>query len=271
MPRVQPQSNACAVPGCARPVERTGIRVILALVSLGLVLSHGPAASAQDEAFTGPDIRTGTRFKQVPETADQAEARGLQKRIAKCVFFRNKDTVRELLAHSDMDRIDFAAFDQEAETLFDDLDVAECMGTVMRSSQYRMYMRIPYPTLRNLLAEEVYLQDNKGGVVLPANAPRDLDSRYGYQRLNPRTAALTQVGDCMTHSSIDDTHAFLESRPGSRDEVAAFEALAPTVIACLDTSEDEVALPISMIRQITADALWARSHYGAAAAQGASE
>lgn len=246
------------------------MRALLALV-VAPVLIWGVPVTAQDDAerFLEPGLQTGTRFKQVPETAEQGEARGLQKRVAKCVYFRNKDVVRTLLAHSDMDRIDFDAFDQASETLFDDLDVAECIGTVMRSSQYRMYMRIPYATLRNLLAEEVYLQDNKKALVLPTDAPRDLENRYGYEGLNPRTAALTQVGDCVAHSGVGNAHAFLESRPGSSDEEQAFEALAPIVVACLDTEEEEVALPISMIRQLTADALWARSHYGADAAKGA--
>tara|TARA_R110002072_G_scaffold81181_22_gene186170 strand:+ start:4077 stop:4826 length:750 start_codon:yes stop_codon:yes gene_type:complete len=244
---------------------------LIALAAAGAALATASPGQAQDEVdrFLEPGLQTGTRFKRAPETADQGEARGLQKRVAKCVYFRNKDASRELLAHSDMDRIDFDAFGQASDTLFEDLDVAECIGTVMRGSQYRMYMRIPYSTLRNLLAEEVYLQDNKVAVAIPANAPRDLENRYGYERLNPRTAALTLVGDCVTHSSVDDAHAFLESRPGSSDEEAMFDALAPTVVACHDTDEEEVALPISMIRQITADALWARSHYGAAAAQGA--
>lgn len=249
------------------------MRALFALATVGAVLICGSPALAQDavDRFLEPGLQTGTRFKQVPETADQAEARGLQKRIAKCVYFRNKSTVRAMLAHSDMDRIDFDAFDQEADTLFDDLDVAQCIGTVMRGSQYRMAMRIAHATLRNLLAEEVYLQDNKDAVTLHADAPRNLENRYRYARLNPRTAALTQVGDCVTYSGINEAHAFLESFPGSSDEERTFEALAPKVVACLDTDEEEVALPVSMIRQITADALWARSHYGAATAQGASD
>jgi hypothetical protein len=242
--------------------------VALALAALACAV---PAA-AQDEdgerkrdRFLAPDSQIGTRFLRAPETAQESEARERQKRLARCIFYGRKDEVREVLANSDFDRIDFAATRFTGETFFDELDFTNCLGRAMKNSQYKIYVTMPYGTLRNLLAEEAYLHDNKDAPVLAAGAPTVIKARFALTKGGPRAGALAEVADCITYRDAARAHAFLTEIPGTKGETEALEALGPTLITCLDVKEAP-KLSTSMVRQMIADGLWSRSHHGAFAA-----
>jgi len=234
------------------------------LVALGLLIGMCAPAMAQDnvDRMMEPEIQTGTRFKQAPETAQEKEARDLQKRVARCVTYRNKKQVRQLLINSDYDRIRFEEAGIEPATMFDDLDVGDCLGRAMKHSTYRIHMRMPLGTLRNLLTEEVYLMDNKKPMQLASDAPKYLEVREAERRLGPRAGVLAELADCVTHTDIAAADELLRNRPGSEGESEALEALYPAFAQCgLETSEDS-NLDKSMIRSVLADGLWARSYYG---------
>lgn len=239
---------------------------LLGAVVAGLFVSAPVFAQDEDwererDRFLRPESQVGTRFKQSPETAEESDARQMQKRIAKCVFYRNKDDVRALLVNSDFDRIDFDAIESDPDTLFDDLDFGDCLGRAMKHSQYKIYATMRYSTLRNLLAEEAYLKDNDEASKLSEGAPKVLTSRFAFENGGPRAEVLAELSDCITYRNLPAADAVLRERPGTDDELEALDALGTTLVTCLDT-EDPPEFSASMVRQLIADGLWARSHYG---------
>ena len=244
----------------------------LALIPL---LALSVAAVAQDTAeeserkmdrFMAPVSEIGTRFKRAPETAGQAESRDMQKRIAKCVFYRNKDDVRALLAKSDFDWIDFDALGRDAGTFYDEIDFGDCIGSAMKHSTYRMAVRMPYGTLRNLLAEEAYLKDYKQAPTISADSATVIEDRYAFTDGGPRAQSLALVADCLTYRDMAGVHAVLDTRPGSKGEGEAIDALGPTIMVCLEADEMP-DIDTSMLRQVIADGAWARAHYTSEAAE----
>ena len=234
----------------------------LALAAAGPVAAQDSDLERKRDRFLAPDIQTGTRFARAAETAQESDARQMQKRIARCVFFGNKDEVRELLANSDFDRIDFAATSFTGEEFFDQIDFSQCIGRAMKQSQYKVWVQMQYSTLRNLLAEEVYLKDNKDAPVLAEGAPTLIKDRFAFTRGGPRAGVMAEVSDCVTYRNGAGAHAFLDSVPGNKGETEALEALWPTLLTCLET-EDPPELSTSMLRMMIADGMWARSYYGA--------
>ncbi|MWV27909.1 hypothetical protein [Aurantiacibacter rhizosphaerae] len=233
-----------------------------------LALSSVPA-QAQDARENNNGLQTGTRFEREPETPDAAKGRWMQKRVANCVFNRDKDAVREILANSDFYSIQFDSIDSDPETLFDDLNVEHCIGRLMRGADnrvYHTYMQIQYSTLRNLLAEEAYLQDFDGPPAVGADTAQHIAERFDGRAVHPQISTMASMVDCMTYRAGAQTHALLRARPGSDDEEEAINALGPVIVSCANTNEDQLQIPTSLIRQMAADGLWSRSYYGSTAA-----
>lgn len=234
-----------------------------AMLGLALALA-ATSAQAQVPDENNASMATGTRFKKAPESPDAAKGRWMQKRVANCVSNRSKDEVRKLLANSNFYSIDFEQAGFEAETMFDDLGVSYCIGRLMRGADnrvYQMYMQIQYSTLRNLLAEEVYLQDfDSPPAIVPGSAP-DVAGRFDGRRVHPQISTMAALADCLTFNAPQASHDLLEARPGSGKEEGAIEVLGPIVASCANTSESEMTVATSLIRQMAADGLWSRGHY----------
>lgn len=218
-------------------------------------------AAAQDYRFPEEESAIGTRFMKQPENAGRDEARELQKRVARCSVYLNKELSRDLLANSDPVRIDFAGFDADPGTLMDDLDIGECIGRAMKHSTYQMQMRFQYATLRALIAEEVYLMDNDRPLTLPSDSSEFIEARKGARSLHPRAEGIAKLADCIVYNGTTQSDALLRSTIASKDEDAAIEALYPALMKCGLGGEKEVALDYSMLRQVVADGLWSRSYY----------
>lgn len=224
---------------------------------------------AQDPGENNNGLQTGTRFEREAETADAAQARWMQKRVANCVFNRNKEEARKILANSNFYSIQFDAIEQDPETLFDDLGVDFCIGRLMRGADnrtYRIYMQIQYSTLRNLLAEEAYLQDFDGPPAIDPATPQEVTGRFDGSGVHPQVNTMASLVDCLTYHASEQTHNLLRARPGSDDEEEAVTALGPVIVSCANTQEQQLQIPTSLIRQMAADGLWSRSYYGSTAA-----
>jgi hypothetical protein len=240
--------------------------MIRAATTLNLLLSatalaFGTGASAQDLPEIEGEQQIGTRFLQEPESVEAGRARQMQKVVARCSFNRNKDEATELLAKSDFFQIDYDALDTDAEEVFEDFNIDDCIGRAMRQSEFKMYMQFPHRTMRNLLAEEAYLHYQRDPIAADAIGPDELGNRYRMARFYPPTAAIFSTGDCISRTAPETAHALLDSRPTSDDESEAFEQLLPVFGTCMKTGEKEVKLQISMVRQMVADAMWARMYY----------
>ena len=237
---------------------------LLSIVAFPATAQESDAERERDR-FLRPEAPLGSRFKQEPETASVADARQMQKRVAKCVYYGNKDEFNSLLANSDFGRIDFSALDFEAEDFFDEIDFGRCLGRAMKQSQYKIYVSMRYDTLRNLVAEEAYLYANKDAPVREDGAPTLIAARFANQNGGPGSAVLAEVSDCISYRNPRAAHELLETTPGTSGEQDALETLYPTLLTCLET-EQAPDLDTTMVRLMVADGMWARSHHGAFAA-----
>ncbi|MEP2736314.1 MAG: hypothetical protein ABJP34_08440 [Erythrobacter sp.] len=243
------------------------MRFLLIAIAVGL-MAVSPAAAQRS---SGSESQIGTRFKQKAQTPDADEGRAMQKRVARCVLYRNKKLVREVLANSDPVSIYFTELGMDSAKLFDELDVDHCLSRSMKNSAYRMYMRIKFRTLRALLAEEAYLMDNKKSIFLGKGAPEYLEKREGETGMHPSAVAMAKYADCMTFNALPQSDDLLRSRPGSKAESEAITALYPALEKCNLVTEGGPEIDQSVTRMLIADGLWSRAHYGASAVAEASE
>ncbi|MDE1466620.1 hypothetical protein [Aurantiacibacter sp. D1-12] len=235
---------------------------IAVATAIGLLATQ---ATAQDYPDNNSGMQTGTRFLREPENATAAEARWMQKRVVNCVWNRNEDEVRDLLANSDFYQIDWDAIDMTPDSAFDDLEVTYCIGRLMRGAAnnvYQTYMRIPFSTLRNALAEEAYLGDFDGPPMIAPNHVVDIYARFNGERVHPQVSTMAAMADCIVYNALETSHALMRARPGSDGEGEVIEQLGPVVAACANSSEDELSVQNGLVRQLVADGLWSRSHYG---------
>jgi len=243
----------------------------LATVLVGCMTLALPA-TAQD---IDPELRddnnatmqTGTRFLKEPETASASEARYMQKRVARCVFDRRKSKVRDVLRNSNFYEIDFDALPYEMNEMFDELGFASCLGRLMRGADnttYQMYGSMRYSTLRNLLAEEAYIEDFDGPPAIGPTDTQDIASRFGGARVHPQISVMASMADCVTFNAAQASDDLLRSRPGSKREDEAVETLGPVFATCANSSEPELSISNSLIRQIVADGMWTRASASAA-------
>ncbi len=242
---------------------------LASLVAVSVVLPGTAMAQVEDFPDNNSGMQTGSRFSRAPETADQAEARWMQKRVANCVWNRNEDEVRRLLANSDFYQIDYAEAGVNSDTLFDDLEVGYCMGRLMQGVANRtlqMYMQIQYSTLRNLLAEEAYLNDFDGPPVIAPDHVVDIAARFDGQRPHPQVRTMAAMADCVTFNRPQAAHDMLRARPGSGREQEIVDQLGPVIAACANSREDELTIASSLVRQLVADGMWSRMHYGSSTA-----
>jgi len=234
------------------------------LLAIALLFGMAMPASAQryDGELENPDrSQIGSRFKRASETAGEIETRRLQRRVARCVYDRHEELSDKILAHSSFGRIDFTAIEVDPDDLFDALDVDRCIGRAMKHNTYSMHMRIRFSTLRNLLAEEAYLEANDDPLTLDAATPALLTNRYLYDSMSKRDSAIANMSDCLVHADPAGSHAVLAELPGSDGEGEAIEALSGALGKCLGSGAS-TGVSGSMIRQVLADGLWSRSHFG---------
>lgn len=233
-----------------------------ALVFAGPAVAQDLESDGRLDRFLSPDSQIGTRFKQAPETASAADGRQMQKRIAKCVYYGKKEELNTLLANSDFDQIDFEKTGFDRSDFFDQINFGRCLERAMKASQYKIYMRIQYSTLRNLIAEEAYLYATKDAPTRAEGAPTKIGQRFAVKQGGVRAEVLAEVSDCVSYRNPALAHDFLETTPGTSKETDAFEALAPTLVTCLE-ADSMPNVNTSMVRQIVADGMWARNYYGA--------
>ncbi len=235
--------------------------VALALACAAMVAT--PIAAQDERISRNDDLQTGTRFKRGVENPDQGKQRDMQKRVARCVVYRNKDLSREFLAKSDSTNIDFSAIDIEPDALFDEFDVADCLGRAAKNGTLSIYMQIPFRTLRNLMAEEVYLMDQKKALTISADAPIMLANRFYAPGNSGSAEVMAELSDCIVYHGAAPAHDFVKTRPGTNDEADALDALYGPLVECAGKSIANAEIDLSSIRTVIADGLWARAHYGA--------
>lgn len=233
-------------------------------------------ASAQREF--DPDrvdkSQIGSRFKIAEESVDNADMRKMQKRMIRCTVSGDRELARELLRKSDPASIDHGKLSISYGEMMEKMNFDRCMIRAMPRSARMMRIRYKPSVVRNLIAEEIYLHDNKQPLEIGEDAPEYLANRY---YAGGRAYAMAEVparlADCIVHRAPAKAHALIDANPTSSGEREAADALSEVVDSCLPGDSGEVSLTLSQLRAYVADGLWSRSHYGplASSAEGGEE
>ncbi|QFT77995.1 hypothetical protein [Erythrobacter sp. THAF29] len=228
----------------------------------GALITAAIALTATVAAAQDGDLQTGTRFMLYADPIDQTDMRVLQKRIVRCAAMNAKENARELLLNSDPVTVDASGIEHDYQEFMAEFDLPRCIGRAMPPSARRMGIRFDNKTLRNLLAEEMYLYENKKGITIPESAPVILENRF-YAGGEPyrMAKAPADLADCVVHTAPDKAHALLKANPTTRKESDAANALLPVFDRCADDAGEQ-QLTLAQMRAVVADGLWSRAHYG---------
>ena len=209
----------------------------------------------------------GSRFKIAEEAIDNSDMRTMQKRMMRCTANENREVAREILQKSDPVTIDHDALSMDYEAMMGKMNFDRCMARSMPRNARMMRIRFQNSVVRNALAEEVYLADNKQPPVIGKDDPEYLANRFYYGGEPYLMAEVpARLADCIVYRAPVAAHEFLGTNPASSGERQAAEALSATVDACLPEGEEPVSLSLAQLRAYIADGLWSRSHYGNAPA-----
>ncbi|MXP42379.1 hypothetical protein GRI75_12085 [Altererythrobacter soli] len=238
---------------------------VVGLATAAAVLLAAPAIAQQPEPYK----RTGSRIAKPVEQLDAGGARQMLKGVARCVYHDQPDTVERYLRSSDPLAVDYASFGIAQADVIKEFDLPACMNETKAAFQLRTSMRMSGPAFRVALAEEAYLGRHTDALKLPADGPEMLTNRFFVQAASmPQAQALGAFADCVVFHAPAEADDMLRTAPGTKAESDAARALVPALSECLVAGR-EVRLDEKGIRDIVADGLWSRSHYGQTAAEAA--
>ncbi|MDJ0642057.1 MAG: hypothetical protein QNJ15_04505 [Erythrobacter sp.] len=230
-----------------------------------LVLVIAACITTPAHAQLEREATTGSRFLQDPNTVDPKVVRKMTKDFGKCIFDGRAKQSLSLLAVSDYRSIDYSQLGEAGEFLNDKKFMEFCLRRAMTANQRKIGIRISNSVIRSALVEEAYLDTYKKRnepIVLPADAPEVLPNRYFVAGPTYDDArAVASFSDCVVYNAPAEAHAIVHTKPASKEERQAINAIVPALGACLSAGS-EMALDVPSIRAFVADGLWARSHYG---------
>lgn len=231
----------------------------------GLAIAVSAAALPMTaQAQLKPETPTGSLIPVKPETVDPQQAGRIRKGFARCVYGTARSKATALLNNSDPETVDLAA--AKIKDVKRDLAMESCLGGEVGISQSALGMKIGDSLLRDLLAEEAYLGANKKAPVLPAApaVPPLLQARYvSTGDALTRAQGMVAFTDCVVLKNVAQADALLRTMPGSKEELAAAKALAPSLGGCLVAGQ-KATLTATGIRAFMAYAMWNRFGRGAA-------
>ena len=235
-----------------------------AVLFLALVASFAPAMAQRTfDPSRADDSQVGTRFKLAEEPIGAIDMRRMQKKMIKCTVSGDRDLARELLQKSDPVSIDHRELSISYNDMLNEMNFDRCMIRAMPRNARRMRIQFGQTAVRNLMAEEIYLHENREPVMIPEGAPEYLSNRYysgGRAYINAEVPA--RLADCIVYREAGLAHAFLKANPTSSGETEAAESLVPVVSECLPGEGSTVSFTLAELRAIVADGLWSRSFYG---------
>lgn len=238
------------------------IRAVLPVATAAMLAV--PAMAQRDFAPDKVDKSAiGTRFKLAEEAVDTSDMRIMQKKIIRCTASGDRNLAREILQKSDPVTIDHAQLSIEYGAMMDKMNFDRCMARAMPRNARMMRIRFLNSVVRNALAEEIYLYENKEPLVIAEGDLEYLDNRY-YAGGRPYAMAEVpaRLADCIVYRAPEKSHEFVGTNPTSSGEREAAEALSQTVNECLPGGDGEVSLSLAQLRAYVADGLWSRSYYG---------
>lgn len=238
------------------------IRLAVILATASLIAS--PAAAQRELDPDRVDRSSiGTRFKITEESVNAVQMRKLQKKMIRCAVSGDRDVARELLQKSDSVTVDHNELSIDYNAMMDKMNLSRCIGRAMPRSARMMRISHTPTVMRNLIAEEIYLYDNKEPLTIAEGDPEFLENRYFAGGMRYTMAEVpARLADCIVYNAPVKSHEFIDSNPTSGGEADTAAALSDSVNACLPGEDGEISFTISQLRAYVADGLWSRSYYG---------
>lgn len=214
--------------------------------------------SAPAHAQLAPQTPTGSRIQVNPQKVDPVAAGRIRKQFGQCVYRNNLVKVERILNNSDPQTIDYRAAQISQPKLAEALGLDDCLTDQIAANQSALSVSLKSEALRGLFLEEAYLAKFSKAAPQFEGRVETISRNYVSSGDDLRKArAFGTYSDCLIVKNPSGADAMLRTMPGSKDEVAAARALAPTLGACLVQGQQLAMTPFS-IRTFAADGLWTR-------------
>ena len=223
----------------------------------------GVLCGSPGHAQLKPYTPAGTRIASNPKAIDPDLARKMKKDFARCIYERDADVVDRLLNSSDPKTVNFEQLGFDEADLVEKLGMSKCLSRAMTDDQLRAMMSFQIDGLRPLLAEEAYLSARREPPQIGPDDEEFLTNRVFVESGKVVQARLYgALADCIVFNAPADADRLLRTTPASDDELAAVNALVPTLGSCVTQGQEIVLMPLS-VRALVADGLWSRVRFGA--------
>lgn len=213
------------------------------------------ASAAPGHAQLHPETKTGSLMAARPNGIDPKAAGVIRKHFAQCVYHTSRRKVLTMLAHSDVLSVGWGSGRIANSRV--DLQMEGCLGQQANANEDMLGLRLNAETLRDLMAEEAYLDERSTAPQVAPDAPPLAPALVSTGPELATAQALTSFTDCAVRHDPAAADALLRTMPGSANETAAAAALAPVLGGCLVEGQ-RVALKPASIRALIAFAMWSR-------------
>ena len=239
------------------------LRFMTAGFSAAALLLSSPISRAQLE----PVVQTGSRIAVKPVKFDPVTAGAMRKEFGRCLLHLQSDVSTAIMNHSDPLKVDWEAVGIKPKKFSTQSSVKRCVG-LGNGSQWNFGITVSDSAFRAVLLEESYLLHSPAAPSLPEGAQEQTGRRYVSTGDDlPRAQGLGQFADCIAFKDTQHADALVRTKPATKDEQAAAQALVPILGVCLVQGQTLSMTPAN-IRALAADGLWTRYVRSSTIAQG---
>ncbi|WP_338465856.1 hypothetical protein RXV95_09745 [Novosphingobium sp. ZN18A2] len=227
-----------------------------ALIATGAccLISSAPALAHDEQHPLNPESQIGTRFKQKPNSLDEAQRRELVNYVALCVQKSVPQRTDWYLRNSDDKSYVKPKGSHNIGTF---LVVDYCLGDTMIGATKERGLSTSQSAMRGLLAEQAYLANRRTYIAPPPDSVVPARTFVATGDDLPIARGLAQFEDCIAMTDPAGADALLRTKPASIDEDTAARALAPALGKCLPKGQT-LSFTAQSVRSFAAEGMWQR-------------
>ncbi len=235
------------------------IGLLSVMVAASAATTTAEPAKARRPEIVERNVQTGSRIRHNVMPADVMPARAaaeLMRFAGDCVVRVQRGVALRTVAASTDYGVDFVRLGIPAGRLAGALSIDTCLTESAREGGDTLQWQFGFGTIRNFLIEPLYLSTFKA---MPNRNWEQVEAVPVVQIGDPKQVAqhrmVAEFGECVVRANFGAADTLIRTDQYSENEKAAFEAVKPSITACLDQGST-ISMRKPALRALIADAAW---------------